>query len=139
MLTASNSYGKIYCDFTTRRMAANAIEFDFVDLLEYSHKQTNESIYEPNFSMHDFSSHTEERRQLIHDKKTPSSLLKDLCEVFEGAILDRFKHAIDNRKFECRAPGKQTIKNGTTDSHCLSSCAGGGVLESNCKKRQRFS
>ena len=37
METAHKAYGKIYCDFMTKRMASSYIDFEFVELLEYTH------------------------------------------------------------------------------------------------------
>lgn len=45
MQTAVQHYGKIYVDQTTKMHACNFIAFEFVEMLEFSHKILNEAVY----------------------------------------------------------------------------------------------
>jgi class 3 adenylate cyclase len=47
MQTATKHYGKIYVDIETRKEASHAIEFEFKEHLELSHKLVNDPIFEP--------------------------------------------------------------------------------------------
>ena len=47
MQTAVQHYGKVYLDFNTKQMSCHYIDFEFVEHLEFSHKITNEAIFEP--------------------------------------------------------------------------------------------
>ena len=46
MQTAVKHYGKVYVDQATRITANHFITFDFVEMLEFSHKILNETVYE---------------------------------------------------------------------------------------------
>ena len=46
MQTAVKHYGKVYVDQATRNSANHFIAFDFVEMLEFSHKILNETVYQ---------------------------------------------------------------------------------------------
>ena len=46
MQTAVKHYGKIYVDHNTKLTANHFLDFQFIEMLEFSHKMLNESIFQ---------------------------------------------------------------------------------------------